>query len=306
MLPVSHGTLDEPAINASHTRQANCDAYALEPEVHDVATSTSSDTTSNHALQDPHPSESFPMVDTDDEDMSAICYAATSTISENGDTRRDRMSEANFEDDQFADAEEGLSEITPPVEPLSSLEHSREQTRRLRLYSTLYAELARDPWQWHDKRHLIRDMFPRLQREEVESKTTQSASNRKPPQQGTSGGSRHDWEFDVQDPPSDDSHEDSVEEPGQVLLGTNPVLLPGLDTLTSALDKQKNGKVEPRVHRRLEGLNYCFKCRRHFKNTWRMQKHLADSRIHPYYCQMCTVDYSSFRELYMVSKLVYI
>ncbi|KAK9897788.1 hypothetical protein P389DRAFT_169799 [Cystobasidium minutum MCA 4210] len=233
-----------------------------------------------------------------DEELAALYHVEASLAHE----RAEAWAYQDSREDQYADAEESEAVQLAPSIPTTSLEHSRQQTRRLRLYSTLYADFARDPWQWHDNRDAVRDLFPRLQREYPKDQAAiiqrstlnrQTSASARPavgpqhPVLDEHNSSRHD---------SGHANADGSSEP---LRASESVLLPGLDTLTSDRGQYQDGHFVSKKHRPLEGSEYCFKCRRHFKNTWRMQKHLADSRIHPYYCQICTVDFYTFKELYM-------
>lgn len=173
--------------------------------------------------------------------------------------------------------------------PAPLVEHSREQSQRLRLYSTLYADFARDPWKWHERRDIVREMFPSLQSE--------GSVGDQPPVSGEGddgrdpGSQQFTYTADTEsDACPDDSRSNAETGPGQRRVTS---LIPPPDG-TNASGRLMHNNLLP-----LEGQEYCRKCRRHFKNTWRMQRHLSSSPVHPYYCQGCTVDYSSFRELYM-------
>jgi hypothetical protein len=197
--------------------------------------------------------------------------------------------EAAFEEEDVDGSNESRVGRTTPSIPAA--DHSREQSQRLRLYSTLYADFARDPWKWHERRDVIQEMFPSLQSEDAQSRELPSYSEH---------NVEHQWELEdkYRDPRERKRHYTSdLDNPSS--RGSFEMLpvsrIPDINN-SRAQDSVVSKRLVP-----LEGQQYCQKCRRHFQNTWRMQKHLADSRIHPYYCQVCTVDYSSFRELYMVS-----
>lgn len=186
---------------------------------------------------------------------------------------------------------------------LPNNEHSREQSQRLRLYSTLYADFARDPWKWHDRRDLVREVFPNLELEAIEE-GRHARGGRDPayangwdrfssprPDQQQNGHLNEDHRTEQQ----------HGRTPNPRTPGTFDVS--GVPDLTRCNLNRENRPVVRQLLP-LENEQYCEKCKQHFPNTWRMQSHLTGSRRHPYYCQICTIDYRSFRELYMVSNIL--
>lgn len=173
--------------------------------------------------------------------------------------------------------------INVPAVP-SSLEHGREQAKRLRLYSTLYADFARNPWQWHENRKTVEEMFPRLHVSEKDPGDSPVLQNSR-----LTGSNAL----------NEDSRSGEDMQSHKMVSQGSAMLLPGLDTL--AAPQPAPWKIKNQRTLLPQGDQvYCVKCRRHFRNTWAMQKHLSDSRWHPYYCKICTVDYPSYHMLYMV------
>lgn len=196
--------------------------------------------------------------------------------------------------DEMLAGDDDINDVIPPSVP--TVEHSREQSRRLRLYSTLYADFARDPWKWHERRDIVREMFPSLESE--------SSAGDPPPTYGELEDQANDT-AQIQQQLND--YENGGRSDSQ-RSRRNEHMQDEERRATSFIEPPSSEPSTDGVRYRympLEGQQYCFKCRRHFKNTWRMQKHLSDSRIHPYYCQVCTVDYSSFKQLYMVRFCIF-
>ena len=105
----------------------------------------------------------------------------------------------------------------------------------------------------------------------------------------------HEWSYNchVTEDLSHLAKLDMVASGGRKSPGPPPLKRPVLSHGQSA---PRNARFQP-----LGQKQYCDKCRRHFHTPWKLQRHLKESKFHPYYCRTCTVDWPSFTDLHSVS-----
>jgi hypothetical protein len=219
--------------------------------------------------------------------------------------------------------------LHPSVSSASTaLQHSRSQSSKLRLYSSLYVERARNPWAWHDNPNFGLELIRSFEEKDANGHTRSpvATGHTRQPLQGPSAISQSAPEPDhvptfnggvttrFVHPPSEgrlvgnqisDPH--TIEPEGGQDRSASPPM-PFLTRPDSPQSRRQNWNRQDstRVLMPQEGKLYCEKCKRHFENTWRLERHLSSSRCHPYYCQACTIDWPSFSALYNVRQPKYI